>query len=150
MASPWGGDKGGGRKNPRKPGGQPGNTSRRGSLVLPKASDAEERRKFLDAYEDAQRHTLTEKLQTLLDLAFCKATLWAEAIGVQRLAQLIETLDKFRRTDAELDERGKAKQREALKDAVIGDIWEAVKDCEHCSQLIDRRLSALEIELKQL
>lgn len=148
--SPYGGDRGGGRKNDRKPGGQPGNTNRRGSLLLPKATNAGDRKAFLDAYEAAQKHSLADKLQTLIDLAFAKATVFAEHIGIERVGALIERLDKFRKTDAELDERGKAKQREAAKDAALGDVWEAVKECEHCAALVDKRLSALELELKQL
>ncbi len=54
MASPYGGDRGGGKKPTRKRGGQPGNVNRRGADLLPPAKDTEERRAFLDALQNAE------------------------------------------------------------------------------------------------
>src|SRR5512138_223805 len=115
--SPYGGDRGGGRKSSRKPGGQPGNTNARGSLILPKATDAEDRRAFLDAFDEAQKISPSEKAARLLNLIYARVTSAADRLGVQRVIKALLVLDKNRLTEAQLDDRGKCRRREAAKDA---------------------------------
>jgi hypothetical protein len=148
--SPYGGDRGGGRKNDRKPGGQPGNTNARGSLILPRATDTEDRRAFLDAYDDAKKIPSHEKAETLLNLIYARVTSAAERLGIQRVIKALLVLDKNRLTEAQLDQRGKCLRREAAKDAAIGDMWKIVESCEHCGERVNQRLTGLEIELKQM
>src|ERR1043166_2452360 len=121
--SPYGGNRGGGRKSERKPGGQPGNVNARAGLILPKATDAEDRRAFLDAFEDAKNIPSGEKAETLLNLIYARVISASERLGIQRVIKALLVLDKNRLTEAQLDQRGKCVRREAAKDAAIGDMW---------------------------
>jgi hypothetical protein len=148
--SPYGGARGGGRKSERKPGGQPGNTNARGSLILPKATDAEDRRAFLDAFDDAKKIPPSEKAERILNLIYARLMSASDRLGIQRLIKGLLVIDKNRLTEATLDDRGKCKRREAAKDAAIGDMWKIVESCEHCGERVNQRLTGLEIELKQM
>lgn len=148
--SPYGGDRGGGRKSDRKPGGQPGNTNARGALVLPKATDAEDRRAFLDAFEGAKKVSANEKAETLLNLIYARVISASDRLGIQRVIKALLVLDKNRLVESQLGGQSKCRQREAAKDATIGDLWKIVEACEHCAERVNQRLTGLEIELKQL
>ena len=148
--SPYGGNRGGGRKSERKPGGQPGNVNARAGLILPKATDAEDRRAFLDAYEEAGNIPADEKAATLLNLIYAKATSASDRLGIQRIIKALLVLDKYRLTEATLNKQSESRRREAAKDAAIGDLWKIVEHCEHCAEPVNQRLTGLEIELKQM
>ncbi len=150
MASPYGGDRGGGRKSNRKPGAQPGNTNRRGSLYLPRAKDADDRRRFLDAIEQARELPADEMAARVRALMFARVLVLAEGIGVDRLANVLFAIDGSRRTEAKLAGDTLAVRRERLRDDALNQTWEAVKECEHCNGAVDEILSALQLELKQL
>lgn len=150
MPSPWGGDKGGGRKPSKKRGGQPGNTNRRASKYLPRATDAEERRRFLDALKEAEDTPHEEKARRLLDLLYARVNSVADVVGVGKIISAFESARRWLYTSSQVDDRGKAKAREVLKDAAISDVWQIVCECEKCASDVDARLRALELELKQL
>lgn len=150
MNSPWGGDRGGGRKPKRKRGGQPGNVNRRASDFLPPAKDTDERRAFLDALDLSEETSLPDKLRVLLDLAFARVASMAESVGVTKVLKSLTVIDALRRTEIKLGKLDAAAKREAAKDAAIADLWQAVCQCETCSERVDRILTGLELNLKQL
>lgn len=150
MASPYGGDRGGGRKSTRKPGGQPGNTNRAGSLILPRARDAEDRRKFIEAYKSAQKLPADEMAREVLHLLFARVKSLADEIGTDRLVQALYAIDNHRRTKGKLAGDEESKKRERLKDKTLGDVWSIVEGCEVCAGRCEEVLAALEQELRQL
>ncbi len=147
MASPYGGDRGGGRKSSRKRGGQPGNVNRRASDFLPPARDTEERRAFLDALKHAQEMPTGDQAAALRDLLVARVLSLAEAVGVQKVCRALTTLDIHRRTNAKIAGLDDSIKREALKDSALGEIWKSVGSCEACAELVDQILRGLELSL---
>ena len=149
MASPYGGDRGGGKKNPRKRGGQPGNTNRRGASLLPKLN-ADDRRNFLDALKSAEEMHPGEQADYLRNLAFARVVSLSETIGIQRVLKALIAIDNNRRTDHRIQGNDDARKREAQKDLALSEIWKHVEECERCNTAIDRILTGLELSLLQI
>lgn len=150
MASPYGGDRGGGRKSSRKRGGQPGNVNRRASKLLPRATDTEDRRAFLDALDASESMSADEQVRILRDLGFARCLSQAELMGVPKLMGALATFDHHRRVQHRVDGNDDARKREALKDQALGEVWQSVSECERCSEAVDRLLVGLELALRQL
>lgn len=148
-SSPYGGDRGGGRKSEKKRGGQPGNVNRRASKILPK-QNADERRKFLDALAEAETMPTGEKTEFLLNLAFARVVSLSETVGLNAVLNSLYAFDANRRTEAKLRGQDEARKREAVKDAALADIWRVVCECENCAENVDRILTGAELSLKQL
>ncbi len=102
MASPYGGDRGGGKKPSRKRGGQPGNVNRRGADLLPPAKDTEERRAFLDALQNAETMTASEQARLVRNYGFAKVVSLIEKVGLQKMVRFLSVLDGHRITEAKL------------------------------------------------
>lgn len=147
MASPYGGSRGGGRKNTRKRGGQPGNVNRRAADFLPPAKDTDERRAFLDALQQAEEMPTGEQADALRNLMVARVLSLAEAVGVQKVCRALTTLDIHRRTNAKISGLDDAAKREALKDSALGEIWKGVGSCEVCAEMVDQILRGLELAL---
>jgi hypothetical protein len=150
MSSPYGGDRGGGRKSSRKPGAQAGNVNRRASRLLPRARDTEDRRAFLDALEEAQQMTAEEQARTLRNLGFARIVSLAELVGVEKILKALDTIDGHRLAEDKLSGRDRAARREALLNGALGEIWKAVGQCEHCAALVDQLLTGLQLALLQV
>lgn len=150
MASPYGGDRGGGRKNSRRPGGQPGNVNRRAARLLPKARDTEDRRAFLEALEQAGGMTPAEQAAWLRNLGFARIVSLSEEVGVQRILHALDTIDGHRLTEDKLAGRDRAARREAALNGALGEIWRSVGTCEQCAALVDQLLAGLQLALLQI
>ncbi len=147
MASPYGGDRGGGKKPTRKRGGQPGNVNRRGADLLPPAKNTEERRAFLDALQNAETLTATEQARLIRNYGFARLTSLIEKVGLQKFLRFLSVLDGHRLIEAKLGRAGDAVKREAAKDQVLGDIWKICGNCESCGEQVDQVLRSLELQL---
>jgi hypothetical protein len=149
MTSPYGGDRGGGRKNPRKRGAQPGNVNRRSADLLPK-QNADDRKRFLDALAEAQDMEASEQALHLRNLAFARVISLMDKVGVQRVLKALLVIDNNRKTEHKLAGHDLARRREAQKDIAIGEIWKEVEECERCGERVDRLLTGLELALLQI
>ena len=147
MASPYGGDRGGGKKPSRKRGGQPGNTNRRGSDFLPPAKDTEERRNFLDSLQAAEALSAHEQARLLRNFGFARLSSQVETVGVQKFVRFLSVLDGHRITNAKLGKAGEAVKREAQKDQALGEVWKICGNCEACGEQVDQVLAALQLQL---
>lgn len=147
MASPYGGDRGGGKKPTRKRGGQPGNVNRRGSDFLPPAKNVEERRVFLDALQNAERMTPEEQARLIRNYGMARVLAGVDKIGIQKFLRFLSVLDSHRLVGAKLGRAGDAVKREAQKDQALGEIWKIVNQCEACAEQIDQIFRALELQL---
>lgn len=147
MASPYGGDRGGGKKPSRKRGGQPGNVNRRGSDFLPPAKDTEERRAFLDALQKGEELTSTEQARLIRNYGFARVTSLIEKVGLQKMVRFLSVLDSHRLIEAKLGRAGDAVKREAAKDQALGEIWKVCGNCEGCGEQVDQVLAALQLQL---
>lgn len=147
MASPYGGDRNGGRKNPRRRGGQPGNVNRRGSDFLPPAKNTEDRRAFLDALTKAEELSPAEQARLIRNYGFARVVSLVEKVGVQKLLRVLTVLDNHRIAEARLGKAGDAVKREAQKDQALGELWKICGQCEACAEQVDQVLKALELQL---
>ena len=150
MPSPYGGDRGGGRKSTRLPGGQPGNVNRRASKLLPKQKDTMDRRAFLDALAEAETMTADEQTVMLRNMGFARVVSLAEEVGIGRILEALSTIDTHRLTEDKLRGRDRATRREALKDQALGEVWQHVGQCEQCAVLVDQVLTGLQLSLHQI
>jgi hypothetical protein len=149
MASPYGGDRGGGKPK-RKAGAPKGNTNARGSVFLPPAKNTEERRNFLNALEAAGNSSISEKSQMLVNLAFARVASFAEDVGVTKLLRAVQVIDTHRKTNHRINGDELALRRELLKDSTIAEVWKIVGECEHCGESVDQILRGLEMGLLQM
>lgn len=147
MASPYGGDRGGGKKPTRKRGGQPGNVNRRGAELLPPAKNTEDRRAFLDALQQAENLSASEQARLIRNYGFARVVSVIDKIGVQKFLRFLTTIDNHRLAEAKLSRAGDAVKREAAKDQALGEIWKICGVCESCSEQIDQILRSLELQL---
>lgn len=147
MSSPYGGDRGGGKKPTRKRGAQPGNVNRRGSDFLPPAKDTDERRAFLDALQKAETLSAHEQARLLRNFGFARLASQVENAGVQKFIRFLSVLDSHRITEAKIGKLGDALKREAQKDQALGDVWKICGNCEQCGEQVDQVLRALELQL---
>ena len=147
MASPYGGDRGGGKKPSRKRGGQPGNVNRRGADLLPPAKNTEDRRAFLDALQNAETLTANEQARLIRNYGFARLTSLIEKVGLQKFLRFLHVLDSHRLTEAKLGRAGDAVKREAQKDQALGEIWKLVGSCETCAEQVEQVFRGLELQL---
>jgi bacterioferritin-associated ferredoxin len=147
MASPYGGDRGGGKKPTRKRGGQPGNVNRRGAELLPPAKNTEERRAFLDALQNAESLSASEQARLVRNYGFARLVSLVEHVGLQKMLRFLSVLDGHRITEAKIGKAGEAVKREATKDQALGEIWKICGACESCSEQVDQVLAALQLQL---
>lgn len=147
MGSPYGGDRGGGKKPTRKRGAQPGNVNRRASDYLPKAKDTAERRSFLDSLQAAEKLSANEQARLLRNYGFARLTSQVETVGVQKFLRFLHVLDSHRLTEAKLGKAGDAVKREAAKDQALGEIWKICSNCDTCNEQVDQVLAALQLQL---
>lgn len=145
--SPYGGDRGGGKKPSRKRGGQPGNVNRRASDFLPKAKDTDDRRAFLDALQEAETLSADDQARLLRNYGFARLASQVETVGVQKFVRFLSVLDGHRITNAKLGKAGDAVKREAAKDQALGEIWKLCGNCEACGEQVDQVLRGLELQL---
>lgn len=150
-SSPYGGDKGGGRKSSRKAGGQPGNVNRRASGILPKknATD-EERSAFLRQLKETEGMTAAAQAEALRHYVFARVTSLVEFVGVQRVIQALHAIDKVQHTEAKLSGLSAAKQRESVLHGALADVWTAVHECELCAPGVDGIFKGVFLNLKQI
>lgn len=148
MASPYGGNRGGGRKGTRKRGGQPGNVNARASLFLPPVKDVEERRAFLDALQKIEATGSDDRVEILAQMVSAKAVS-SDKLGLGKIVGALRVLDRVRLSELKASGLWEAGKREQAMNAVLAEIWNGVKDCENCAASVDQILTGLQVALIQ-